>query len=74
MKDSDRLNLLRDISNTSFYEKQREDSIQMLEETNQKSQTVSESIDFKNNRLEQLFEEKNQYELYEFIEKQSKAI
>jgi structural maintenance of chromosome 3 (chondroitin sulfate proteoglycan 6) len=45
MKDSDRLNLLKDISGASFYEKQRDDSIQMLEETNQKCQSISETID-----------------------------
>lgn len=74
MKDSERLNLLKEISGASFYEKQREDTIKLLNETNQKKITVVDTIDSLNTRLQQLSEQKNELEAFDSIEKQLVAI
>jgi structural maintenance of chromosome 3 (chondroitin sulfate proteoglycan 6) len=71
MKDSDRLKLIKDVSGASFYEKQREDSIVLLDEANQKSLTVNETIDSLGNQIDALSIEKKQLEVFETAERES---
>jgi len=67
MKESERLNLLKEIAGTNLYEDRRLQSLKIMEETNSKREKIDETLAYINERLKELEEEKN--ELRDFQEK-----
>ncbi|KAL2830124.1 RecF/RecN/SMC [Aspergillus pseudoustus] len=67
MKDSERLNLLKEVAGTQVYEARRAESLKIMHETNNKREKIDELLEFINERLAELEEEKD--ELRNFQEK-----
>ncbi|KAF7119043.1 hypothetical protein CNMCM5793_008686 [Aspergillus hiratsukae] len=67
MKDSERLILLKEVAGTQVYEARRAESLKIMHETNNKKAKIDELLDFINERLAELEEEKD--ELRNFQEK-----
>ncbi|KAL5001318.1 chromosome segregation protein sudA [Aspergillus recurvatus] len=67
MKDSERLKLLKEVAGTQVYEARRAESLKIMHETNSKREKIDELLDFINERLAELEEEKD--ELRNFQEK-----
>lgn len=60
MKDSERLNLLKEVAGTQVYEARRGESLKIMNETNSKRAKIDELLDFINERLGELEEEKDE--------------
>lgn len=67
MKDSERLNLLKEVAGTQVYEQRRSESLKIMDETTAKRQKIDELLKYIEERLEELEEEKE--ELRGFQEK-----
>ncbi|EAW14318.1 chromosome segregation protein SMC [Aspergillus clavatus NRRL 1] len=67
MKDTERLTLLKEVAGTQVYEARRAESLKIMHETNNKKAKIDELLDFINERLAELEEEKD--ELRNFQEK-----
>ncbi|WEW57115.1 Structural maintenance of chromosomes protein 3 [Emydomyces testavorans] len=67
MKDSERLILLKEVAGTQVYEARRTESLKIMNETNNKIAKIDELLDYINERLGELEEEKD--ELKNFQEK-----
>lgn len=67
MKESERLNLLKEIAGTSVYETRRAESLKIMAETNNKREKIDELLSYIKDRLSELEEEKE--ELRGFQEK-----
>lgn len=67
MKESDRLNLLKEVAGTQVYEARRAESLKIMQETNNKREKIDELLVYIRERLEELEEEKE--ELRGFQEK-----
>ena len=67
MKESDRLNLLKEVAGTQVYEARRAESLKIMDETNSKREKIDETLDYIKERLAELEEEKE--ELRGFQEK-----
>ncbi|KAM4054667.1 SMC proteins flexible hinge domain-containing protein [Hirsutella rhossiliensis] len=67
MKESDRLNLLKEVAGTHVYETRRAESLKIMNETNNKREKIDELLEYIKERLSELEEEKE--ELRGFQEK-----
>ena len=67
MKDSERLLLLKEVAGTQVYEARRTESLKIMNETNNKRAKIDELLEYINERLAELEEEKD--ELRSFQEK-----
>ena len=67
MKDTERLNLLKEVAGTQVYEARRAESLKIMNETNNKRAKIDELLEYINERLSELEEEKD--ELRSFQEK-----
>ncbi|PNS21829.1 hypothetical protein CAC42_427 [Sphaceloma murrayae] len=67
MKDSDRLNLLKEVAGTQVYESRRQESQRIMEDTDNKRAKIDDLLQFIGERLSELEEEKE--ELKGFQEK-----
>ncbi|PHH91027.1 hypothetical protein CDD83_1920 [Cordyceps sp. RAO-2017] len=67
MKESDRLNLLKEVAGTQVYETRRAESLKIMNETNNKREKIDELLEYIKERLSELEEEKE--ELRGFQEK-----
>lgn len=67
MKESERLNLLKEIAGTNTYDDRRIQSLKIMEETNNKREKIDELLVYIKERLAELEEEKN--ELRDFQDK-----
>lgn len=67
MKESERLNLLKEIAGTNTYDDRRIQSLKIMAETNSKREKIDELLDYIKERLSELEEEKN--ELRDFQDK-----
>ncbi|KAI8799563.1 RecF/RecN/SMC protein [Cladochytrium replicatum] len=65
-KDSDRLELLKDVAGTKVYEERRGESLKIMEDTEMKRQSIDDLLESVNERIETLESEKQ--ELKEFQE------
>ena len=74
MKDADRLDLLMEIAGTKFYDSQREESQKMIEESEGRTKKIKDSIDYIQERLRQLDDEKKELEEFEKLDKERKAV
>lgn len=60
MKESERLNLLKEIAGTSVYETRRTESLKIMTETNNKREKIDELLSYIKDRLSELEEEKEE--------------
>ncbi|KAI5465707.1 condensin complex component SMC3 [Mariannaea sp. PMI_226] len=60
MKESDRLNLLKEVAGTHVYEQRRAESLKIMNETNNKREKIDELLVYIKERLDELEEEKEE--------------
>ncbi|KAG6006120.1 hypothetical protein E4U21_007356 [Claviceps maximensis] len=60
MKESDRLNLLKEVAGTHVYEARRAESLKIMHETNNKREKIDELLEYIKERLTELEEEKEE--------------
>lgn len=60
MKESDRLNLLKEVAGTHVYEQRRAESLKIMNETNNKREKIDELLEYIKERLDELEEEKEE--------------
>ncbi|PWY89429.1 chromosome segregation protein SudA [Aspergillus sclerotioniger CBS 115572] len=74
MKDSERLNLLKEVAGTQVYEARRAESLKIMHETNNKRTKIDELLDFINERLAELEEEKDELRNYQDKDKERRCL
>lgn len=74
MKDSDRLNLLKDVAGTKVYEQKRADSLKMMEETEGKKEKIHELLEYINARLAELDAERQELKDYHEKDKERRCL
>lgn len=74
MKDSERLTLLKEVAGTQVYEARRTESLKIMNETNSKRTKIDELLDFINERLSELEEEKDELRNYQEKDKERRCL
>ncbi|RDW76770.1 chromosome segregation protein SMC [Aspergillus mulundensis] len=74
MKDSERLNLLKEVAGTQVYEARRAESLKIMHETNNKREKIDELLDFINERLAELEEEKDELRNFQDKDKERRCL
>ncbi|RJE24897.1 Chromosome segregation protein [Aspergillus sclerotialis] len=74
MKDSERLTLLKEVAGTQVYEARRTESLKIMNETNSKRTKIDELLDFINDRLSELEEEKDELRNYQEKDKERRCL
>lgn len=74
MKDSERLVLLKEVAGTQVYEARRTESLKIMNETNSKRTKIDELLDFINERLSELEEEKDELRNYQEKDKERRCL
>ena len=74
MKDSERLDLLKEIGGTNVYEERRKDSLKILEDTVNKRAQINEVISYIEERLKELDEERDELAKYQQLDKQRRSL
>lgn len=69
MKDEQRLDLLKEVAGTKVYEERREESLQIMQETDHKRQKIAEVVEYIDERLAELDEEKEELRAYQQLDK-----
>ena len=73
-KDSDRLQLLKEVAGTKVYEEHREESFKLMEETQQKKEKIDELLFSINEKISKLDKEKNDLLKYQDLDKQKRSL
>lgn len=74
MKDSERLVLLKEVAGTQVYEARRAESLKIMHDTNSKRTKIDELLDFINERLAELEEEKDELRNYQDKDKERRCL
>lgn len=74
MKESERLNLLKEIAGTNTYDDRRIQSLKIMHETNAKREKIDELLDYIKERLAELEEEKNELRDYQDKDKEKRCL
>jgi structural maintenance of chromosome 3 (chondroitin sulfate proteoglycan 6) len=74
MKDSERLDLLKEIGGTRVYEERRRESLKIMQETGNKRKQIIQVVQYLNERLKELDEEKEELRKYQQLDKQRKSL
>ncbi|OMO91069.1 RecF/RecN/SMC [Corchorus capsularis] len=74
MKDSERLDLLKEIGGTRVYEERRRESLKIMQETGNKRKQIIQVVQYLDERLKELDEEKEELRKYQQLDKQRKAL
>ncbi|KAG9144491.1 hypothetical protein Leryth_014516 [Lithospermum erythrorhizon] len=74
MKDSERLDLLKEIGGTRVYEERRRESLKIMQETGNKRKQIIQVVQYLDERLRELDEEKEELKKYQQLDKQRKAL
>lgn len=74
MKDSERLVLLKEVAGTQVYEARRSESLKIMNETNNKRAKIDELLDYINERLAELEEEKDELRSYQEKDKERRCL
>ena len=74
MRDHDRLNLLKDVAGTKVYETRRADSLRIMEETNGKKEKIQELLNYIEERLAELDEERKELKEYHEKDKERRCL
>ncbi|KAI3775947.1 hypothetical protein L1987_45707 [Smallanthus sonchifolius] len=74
MKDSERLDLLKEIGGTRVYEERRRESLKIMQETGNKRNQIIQVVQYLDERLRELDEEKAELKKYQQLDKQRKSL
>jgi structural maintenance of chromosome 3 (chondroitin sulfate proteoglycan 6) len=74
MKDSERLILLKEVAGTQVYEARRAESLKIMNETNNKRSKIDELLDYINERLGELEEEKDELRSYQEKDRERRCL
>jgi structural maintenance of chromosome 3 (chondroitin sulfate proteoglycan 6) len=74
MKDGERLTLLKEVAGTQIYEARRTESLKMMTETNNKRAKIDESLEYINERLAELEEEKEELRGFQEKDKERRCL
>ncbi|XP_021278001.1 structural maintenance of chromosomes protein 3 [Herrania umbratica] len=74
MKDSERLDLLKEIGGTRVYEERRRESLKIMQETGNKRKQIIQVVQYLDERLKELDEEKEELRKYQQLDKQRKSL
>nr|GME04146.1 structural maintenance of chromosomes protein 3 [Ipomoea batatas] len=74
MKDSERLDLLKEIGGTRVYEERRRESLKIMQETGNKRKQIIQVVQYLDERLRELDEEKEDLKKYQQLDKQRKSL
>ncbi|KAL4961975.1 chromosome segregation protein SMC [Aspergillus stella-maris] len=74
MKDSERLNLLKEVAGTQVYEARRAESLKIMHDTNSKREKIDELLEFINERLAELEEEKDELRNFQDKDKERRCL
>lgn len=74
MKDSERLDLLKEIGGTRVYEERRRESLKIMQETGNKRRQIIQVVQYLDERLRELDEEKEELRKYQQLDKQRKSL
>lgn len=69
MKDSERLNLLKEVAGTKVYDERRKQSIAILEDTTSKKERIEEVLNYIETRLAELEDEKDELKEYQDLDR-----
>ncbi|KAI1330420.1 putative chromosome segregation protein SudA [Xylariaceae sp. FL0255] len=74
MKESDRLNLLKEVAGTQVYESRRAESLKIMTDTNNKREKIDELLDYIKERLSELEEEKEELRGYQEKDRERRCL
>ncbi|KAL5555241.1 hypothetical protein UlMin_037477, partial [Ulmus minor] len=74
MRDSERLDLLKEIGGTRVYEERRQESLKIMQETGNKRKQIIQVVQYLDERLKELDEEKEELRKYQQLDKQRKSL
>ncbi|XP_027158386.1 structural maintenance of chromosomes protein 3 [Coffea eugenioides] len=74
MKDAERLDLLKEIGGTRVYEERRRESLKIMQETGNKRRQIIQVVQYLDERLRELDEEKEELKKYQQLDKQRKSL
>lgn len=74
MKDTERLDLLKEIAGTSVYETKRQESLRILEETNGKREKIVDLLERIEERLQELQEEQKELKKFQQQDKDRRCL
>ncbi|XP_026666016.2 structural maintenance of chromosomes protein 3 isoform X2 [Phoenix dactylifera] len=74
MKDSERLDLLKEIGGTRVYEERRRESLKIMQETGNKRKQIDQVVRYLEERLRELDEEKEELKKYQQLDKQRRSL
>ncbi|KAL1827786.1 hypothetical protein DCAR_0206984 [Daucus carota subsp. sativus] len=74
MKDSERLDLLKEIGGTRVYEERHEESLKIMQETGSKRNQNVQVVQYLDERLKELDDEKAELKKYNELDKQRKSL
>ncbi|XP_020250621.1 structural maintenance of chromosomes protein 3 isoform X1 [Asparagus officinalis] len=74
MKDSERLDLLKEIGGTRVYEERRRESLKIMQETENKRKQIDQVVQYLEERLRELDEEKEELRKYQQLDKQRRSL
>lgn len=74
MTDAQRLDLLLDIAGVKVYDTQREESVKIIAQSMERKKKIEDSLEYINNRLKKLDEEKAELEEFNELDKKRRAI
>eukprot|EP00257_Ricinus_communis_P021631 XP_015581164.1 structural maintenance of chromosomes protein 3 isoform X2 [Ricinus communis] len=74
MKDSERLDLLKEIGGTRVYEERRRESLKIMQETGNKRKQIIQVVQYLDERLRELDEEKEELRKYQQLDRQRKSL
>ncbi|KAJ0260203.1 Structural maintenance of chromosomes protein 3 [Hirschfeldia incana] len=74
MKDPERLDLLKEIGGTRVYEERRRESLKIMQDTGNKRKQIIQVVQYLDERLRELDEEKEELRKYQQLDKQRKSL
>ncbi|KAI0023216.1 condensin complex component SMC3 [Xylariomycetidae sp. FL0641] len=74
MKESDRLNLLKEVAGTQVYESRRTESLKIMNDTNNKREKIDELLEYIKERLSELEEEKEELRGYQDKDRERRCL
>ncbi|KAI1268698.1 putative chromosome segregation protein SudA [Xylariaceae sp. FL1019] len=74
MKESERLNLLKEVAGTQVYESRRTESLKIMTDTNNKREKIDELLDYIKERLSELEEEKEELRGYQDKDRERRCL
>ncbi|KAJ3323468.1 Structural maintenance of chromosomes protein 3 [Boothiomyces sp. JEL0866] len=73
-KDAERLQLLKEVAGTKVYEQRRTESLKIMQSTEVKRQQIDELLEFIEERMEELQQEKRELEEFQVADKEKRCI